>query len=147
MQPSEKLRENWGFNHSLFVERQEEIQLTHKINDTFSSCSTVIALAQLRAEQEYKLTKVQPGRKKQRMEEKDVYDRRLMEGSKGYIFPVFTSRERPKREKSIKADLIYEASLWLEAGKRSLRRRERDAEEHGGCLNELVRGQNYRSER
>lgn len=51
------------------------------------------------------------------MEEKKVYDRRLMEESRGYILPVFTSKERPKREESIKPDLIYEASLWLEAGR------------------------------
>lgn len=56
------------------------------------------------------------------MEEEKVYDRRLIEEGRGSIAPVFTSRERPKREVSIKADLIYEASLWLEEGEKSLRR-------------------------
>lgn len=37
--------------------------------------------------------------------------------SRGYIFPVFTNREMPKRGGPIKADLIYEASLWLEGGR------------------------------
>lgn len=50
-------------------------------------------------------------------EEKKVYDRRLMEESRGYIFPVFTSKERPMREESIKPDLIYQTSLWLESGR------------------------------
>ena len=52
------------------------------------------------------------------MEEKKVHDRRLMEESRGYVYPVFvTSKERPKRKESIKPDLIYEALLWLEAGR------------------------------
>lgn len=54
---------------------------------------------------------------KERMEENNVYDRGQMEESRAYIFPVFTSRERPKREESIKADLIYEVPLWLEGGR------------------------------
>lgn len=50
-------------------------------------------------------------------EGKNVYYRRLMEDSRGSISPVFISRERPKTEESIKADLIYESALWLEGGR------------------------------
>lgn len=44
---------NVGLIHSLFVERQEEFQLT-QMNDTFSFFYTVIALAQSQDEKESK---------------------------------------------------------------------------------------------
>lgn len=104
--------------HSLFLERQEEIRLAKKINDILN-CLTVIALAQPRAEGDDKWTKLEQGRKKKGWKKKAVYDRGLAKESGESIFPVFTSSERPKREESIKADLIYEVSVWLEEGRRA----------------------------
>lgn len=123
--------------------RREEIQLTHKINDTFSSCSAVIALAQLEAEGDYKWRKLEHWEGEEKTEEKGIYERGKMEESGRHIVPVFTSMERPQREESIKADLIYEAALWLEGGRGGSMWRETERED-GGSLNERTRGQTYR---
>lgn len=65
---------------SLFLERQEEIQLAKRINDILN-CLTVIALAQLRAEGDDKWTKLEQGRKKKGWKKKAVYDRGLAKES------------------------------------------------------------------
>ncbi len=132
VQTSEKCRKNWGLNHSLFVDRQEEIQLTHKINDTFSSCSAVIALARLRAEQDCKWTKLEhrgemEGWKKMCMTEY------LWGRAEDISLLLFTCSERERRIHKSRSN------IWgvVVAGrrKRSLGRKERDVEEDGGCLN------------
>lgn len=125
-QPLCKHPKNWGFKHWLLVERQEEIQLKHKINDTLSSCSTLIALAQLPAEWDYKWTKVEHGRRRKKGGEK----RRCMAEDRwrraADISLLFLQAGKGHKERGIHKSW---SNIWgvVVAGrrKRSLRWRER----------------------